>query len=336
MVVNNCEIDRRRFVKSVGITSSVGLAGCIGGADSDGEYPSEPIELIVPFGEGGGTDTFARQIMPLVSEELGVDVAIKNVPGAGSLRGVGEAYNSEPDGYTMMAFNPPSTPISAMVQDASFDLTDVEPVSIYGTTQFGIWANPELEITDFADLLERYKSGELAKIGGQSKGGVQHVLASVMKNSSEYDFNWETYVGYGGSAPALRAVVQGEVPIAMGADLAGDNIQNDGNIELVAMLNSQGSGVYPDAPTVTEEGYPNIDYVSRLIRGYWLPPETPDEKRDILDNAIESAVKSDKIQSWAEESGNVVKYGPPKEAGSALEDAFKEIPERVDLESIGN
>jgi len=63
-----------------------------------------------------------------MADELGTNIAIENVPGAASLRGTGQLYNADPDGYTIGGFNPPSTPVSAMVNPPEFDMTELEGI----------------------------------------------------------------------------------------------------------------------------------------------------------------------------------------------------------------
>ncbi|MFC7009817.1 hypothetical protein [Halalkalicoccus salilacus] len=101
------------------------LAGCLG-RDGGDEYPSQSIRLVVPFSEGGSTDTFARQLQSHLSDELGVEIQIENIPGSASLRGAQEAYNSDPDGYTYLMMNPPSTPLSTVINDTDWDITEMK------------------------------------------------------------------------------------------------------------------------------------------------------------------------------------------------------------------
>jgi len=77
-------VDRRRFLRTTAAGTTLGLAGCsgiLGGSDE--EFPSESVTIVVPFAEGGGTDGYARIIQDPLSDELGVDVTINNIPGSG-------------------------------------------------------------------------------------------------------------------------------------------------------------------------------------------------------------------------------------------------------------
>jgi tripartite-type tricarboxylate transporter receptor subunit TctC len=306
-----------------------------GGGSSESEYPESgsTVEYIVPFSEGGGTDTYARQIMGKVSEILDINVRINNVPGGASLRGTAQIANADPDGYTMGGFNPPSTPLSYLVFEPDFDLTEVEGVCTYATTPYTIIANADQDIGSMGDLIERYNSGDFEALGGcQAQGGLNHVAALVMQDT--FDFNWTNYVGYDGCAPAGQAVASGEIPATIGSDLAIEGVVSSGRADVVSILMSGGSTVFPDAPSLTDEGYENIDYIGGLNRAMWMPPGTDRERVDIMAAAVEEAMASDDLQQWSEESGNGLTFGGPDAANSLLQNSLEQIPQRVDIEAI--
>lgn len=327
---------RRSFLKYSGATSALaitGLAGCTGDSGSN-EYPSGDLEYIVPFSEGGGTDTYARQVIPEMGNELDTNIEIRNVPGAASLRGTGELHLSEPDGSTFGGFNPPSTPVSAMVNPPDFDMQELVGVGAYARTPFVIVANSSYGVENMADLVSRYQSGDLATFSGKSKGGVDHVLALAMQGNSDYDLAWENYVGYDGSGPAVQAVISDETPACISTDTAAEGAVSDGRVDTVTCLSSEGTSVFPDLQPVTEEDFPNIDYLGQLRRCMYVPPETSNDVVQTLTGALESTLQTDAIQDWAEETGNVIEYGDPQAAEDAVSSAFEQVPENVDLEQV--
>ncbi|WP_225741375.1 Bug family tripartite tricarboxylate transporter substrate binding protein [Halorussus halophilus] len=351
--------NRREFLKYAGTASAAttfGLTGYARGQETttesgeetteggqettftpvDQNYPEsgQTITYIVPFSEGGGTDTYARQIMPVAAEELGgVNVQISNVPGGASLRGTGRIVNAEGDGYTMGAFNPPSTPLSYLVFEPNYDLTNVEGICSYARTPYVIIANADANVENMDDLIGRYESGEFQAFGGcQARGGLNHVASLVMKN--QYGMQWQNYVGYDGCAPAAQAVASGEIPASIGSDLAVEGTVNSGRANVVAVLMSGGSGVFPDVAPVTEQGYENIDYIGGLNRCMWFPPGTDEGKVNRMANAVQAATQSEQVQQWSEESGNLVEFNGPEYANQLLQDTLEILPEQVDIEQI--
>lgn len=329
--------NRRKILQYAGATSAIGLsglAGCLGGDDGDGEYPSQDIRYIIPFGEGGGTDTYAREMVPLIDDRLDVNIAIENISGAASLRGTGEMMLSEPDGYTLAAFNPPSTPVSEMVNPQNFDLENVTGVCSYASTPFVIVANSEHEIEDYDDLLSRYDSGELETFSGKESGGVDHVMAILMQNLHGLD--WDRYVGYDGTGPAVQATISGEVPACIATDTGAEAGVESGDLDIVTGLVSDGTQVFPDVETVTDLGYENIDFISQLKRGIYAPPDAPKDDLQVVADAVEEVLQTDHMQEWSEDTGNIVEFGSGEDAEQAVRDAYEIIPENVDLEEVRN
>lgn len=331
MARNNSAKTRRGFLATAG-AGAAALAGCTSLQAGGGEYPSEDITYIVPFSQGGGTDTYARKVMSQVSDELGVGIAIENIPGAASLRGTAEILRAEPDGYTFGGFNPPSTPISYLVHQPDWDITKLMPVCTYARTPYGIYANPDRNIEGLEDLVNRYQSGDLEQFAGLGRGGIVNLAAIVMK--SEFGLEYEQYVAYDGAGPAIKAAVSDEVPVVAATDTAAQSAVESGDLEVVSILSSKGSSVFPDAPTPSGAGFSSIDYIGQLTRCMFLPPETPTDVRDTLADGIESALQTEEVQSWSEQTGNIVEYGPPESAEEALVNSVNTIPEKVDMSKI--
>lgn len=352
--------DRRRFLKYTGAASAIGMAGLAGCADDDAdadpadddtddtaddtddtadeeedEFPTNDIRYIIPFGEGGGTDTYARQMVPEMDERLDVNIAIENISGAASLRGTGEAFYSEPDGHTICAFNPPSTPVSEMVNPQDFELPDMEGVCTYARTPFVIVANSDYEIEGYDDLMDRYEDGDLEVFSGKERGGVDHVMALLMQEL--HGFNWDRYVGYDGTGPAVQATLSDEVPACIATDTGAEAGVEAGDLDLVVGLVSEesgGSNVFPDVDTVVDLGYDNIDFIANLTRGIYAPPDTPADRRQVIADVVEEAIQTDAVQDWSEDTGNVVEFGDGDFADQVLQDAYDIIPENVDLEEV--
>ncbi|OYR40265.1 ABC transporter substrate-binding protein [Halorubrum sp. Ea1] len=293
------------------------------------------MEYIVPFSEGGGTDTYARQIMPQVSEILGVSIQINNVPGSASLRGAGQMVRAEPDGYTFGGFNPPSTPVSYLLNPPDdWELTSLRGVCGYARTPYVMYSNPDQGFSELADAIEAFDNGDITNMGGQQRGGIVNVIAEIMKNNDEYGLSWENYVGYDGGGPLVQAVASGEVPVGVTTDASGLSAAEDDRVDVIAVLSSQGSNVFPDVASVTDQGYPNIDYVGQLTRCMWMPGDTPDERVQTMSSAVEEALQTEPVQSWSEETGNIIEYNPPEFADEVLQQSFEQIPENVDLEAL--
>lgn len=321
---------RRNALKLIGggaAAGTVGLAGCLG---DGGEYPSESLTAVIPFDEGGGSDTIIRQMVGPLSDELGEDIQIDNIPGAGAMRGIGELLNSAPDGYTFGKFNPLTTGIESLINPPDFEYEDLKGLATIGGTALVVVTHADHEVEDMNDLMDRYEDGEFENIGGL---GAQY-LPHAMFFKEEFDIPWNNYIQYSGAGPINEAVASGEVPAAVNADLSAVPVIEDGSAEVTAILTTQGSSVFPDVSDIEEQGFGEMDAIGQITRSMWVPPETDEDNLEVLTEAVEVAVESDEVQEWADETGNRMEYGPPEEADEVLEGIFEDIPNVVDIEEL--
>lgn len=323
-------ITRRDALTTLGAGAAAGLTGLGGCLGAEGEYPADPLTVIIPFDEGGGSDTIVRQMADPLSEELGQDLRIENVPGAGAMRGIGQLIGSEPDGYTFGKFNPLTTSIQALINPPDFEFRDLKGLATIGSNALVVITDTDLEIEGIDDLIDRYADGDLENFGGL---GAQY-LPHAMFFKERYDMQWDNYIQYSGAGPINQAIASGEVPAAVNADLSSVSVVEDGNAEVAAVLTTSGSTVFPDVPDVTESGYDEMDFLGQITRSMWVPPETPEDRLETLTEAVEATVESDTVQDWADETGNRMAYGPPENADQVLDQIWEEIPEVVDVEEL--
>lgn len=328
--------DRRAFIQRTvaGGTGAASLvfAGCIGGSGGgDGDFPSEQFRGVIPWGQGGGTDIFTREIWQEIADSNDVSVGFENVTGAAGVRGITELYGSAPDGYTISPMNSPSV-VPLLTQDPGFTIDEFRHIGAYTQTVWVLVTDPELGLNDFEEVVQAYEDGEIESISGQSPGEPNHVLAESLK--SELNVPWENYVAYNGSGPVIQAVASGEVSAGIVTETAAADAEDQ--IDVLTALSSEGSPVFPDLPVYTDYGYEaEIDFMGQFLRSFMAPPDTPDERVDILNEALQTALESDELQSWADETGNHLEYlGGEEEVLAVLEENQERIPEIIDLDDL--
>lgn len=328
MVINT---NRRTVLKYAGALSATGLAGCLGG--SDGDYPDGTITLIVPYGEGGGTDIYARHFGDLLSNILDVPFQIDNVPGGGGVIGVTEAYNSQPDGYTYLFGVGPGVGMFQYLADpdsVSAEYEEFEPVGVMGAGTHVVAAGPDFE-GDYADIVDQYADGELSTIGGQQPGSNVSVSAVLMQD--DHGATWEEYVGYDGSAPVGQAVASGEVPVGLSSESALEPFDEEGNLTVVADLSGEG-GIATDIPSVVDYGYDDQDFISIVYRLLLGPPGTDEDQREVVEDALAEAVESEETEQWVENTGNDAEFGDQDRVREVWHGRLEEIPEQVDMDAV--
>ena len=326
---------RRSYLKGAGAVSTasvVGLAGCLGDDDA-GDYPSDTVRWIVPFGEGGGTDTYARQIQPAWNEALDAEFDIDNQPGAGGLEGTGILSGADGDGYTIGNVNLPSVATAWLVDDPGYDITDLVGIGSIGEYPFTLIVNPEYDhIEDMDDLVAAYDAGEFSQFAMQGIGHSTHVIAFLLRD--EFGMEWEDVVPYDGGGPTSEAVISDEVSVGIATATSALSPVEGGDLNVVANLSSEPTDVFPDLEPVTDLGYPEIDFVALTTLALYAAPGTDEEQIDILTEGLEEATQDDDVQSWSEETGNDVSYGDPASADAALEETLENIEEAVDLDQL--
>ncbi|WP_122090719.1 Bug family tripartite tricarboxylate transporter substrate binding protein [Halalkalicoccus subterraneus] len=346
---------RRRFLQLAGAGSVAALAGCLagndnggggdgngggGGNESGGEsdwQPENAIRYIVPYDQGGGTDVYARGIQEGLADATGQNIQIDNIPGAGGLNGYGQLMRANPDGHTILGSATPLEVAPQLLEDPGFDQRDAEGVCVFGQSVWTLVVNSEYEgeVETFDDVMEKYNSGEWEGIGVQEPGSSQDVIVLLAKYQyeEEWGWDWTERVQYTGTGPVSQAVASGEVPAGIGTDAGTQSVVDNGSIYPVVTFVSDGSDVYPDVESVTDAGYPEIDFVGGLSRGVFAPPETEGNITQGLSDMFAEAVEHESTQSWTEDTGNPVFHEGPDAANQLLDDAFAAYEENnvIDL-----
>jgi len=327
-------VSRRTALRAgIGAAVASSLSGCLSSVTGDDEsFPSQSIRMIVPYDEGGGSDTYARTLSPIVGDILGVNIEVENIPGGAALRGLGELARAEPDGYTLGVYSPPPNAIAALVQEPDFDPVEYTPIGVMGTSGMVSISNPDLP-SDFKELAQLYRDGELEDMGGISRGSTAHATALFFANDEEYNIP-NNYVGYSGGSPTVQAVASGEVPVGISTTTSALSAVESGDVNLAAVHPSGGSDVYPDAKSLVDYGFPQMDFLAQFFRGIAGPGGIPDDRAETLINSFEEAITGDEFQSWGEETGNSTRYLGPEKLEEATERALNELPQKIEVDKL--
>lgn len=329
-------MQRRTFLRGTGAVSAgslVGLAGCAGDSEGgDDDFPSESLTWMIPWSEGGGTDTYARQLAPHMEEPLGQSIEIDNRPGAGSLVGSEWLHEQEPDGYTFGTVNTPGWEFTWRVEEVdAWEPADFEPISYSGVFGYTIIVNDNHDINDFAELQDAYDSGEIDNFAYQGVGSDSHMISLLLRD--EYDLNWGNIVPYDGGGPVNEAVISDEVPAGIATNTSAGDAVESGNVSAVVNLMDIDLPTFPEIDQITNYG-DSLAYITEFRQTQVAPPETPEDVRQEISEAVEVAATSDEAQQWAEDTGNVLEYGDMDEAADALDGAVEELEENIDFEEF--
>jgi tripartite-type tricarboxylate transporter receptor subunit TctC len=322
-------LTRREFAL-LGLTLTAGLAPFAAAAD---DFPSRPVQLIVPYAPGGSGDLIARLLGDKLSALWGQQVVVENKPGAGGLIGTEAAAHALPDGYTLyLATDGPLTVAATLHGHIPYDWKrDFAPVSMVTVGYQVLIVDPKLPVATLADFiaLAISKPGVLnfASIG---VGTAPHLAAELFLSVAHLKL---THVPYNGSsAQAIRALIAGDVAMFMvGTSTAVPFIKN-GNVRALAVT-STGRRVdgLPDVPTFAEAGLPQVDY--SLWFGIAVPSATPPAIVKKLNADINKVVADPDYQKALKDRGFEAKGDTPEELAAFMEKDY--IKNRDLIQTLG-
>ena len=296
----------------------------IGGAASlaapwvhaQGSWPTKPVNIVVPFPPGGGTDAFARPLFASMTRNLGKQFIIDNKGGAGGTLGAGISAKATPDGhnYFMGAVHHAIAP--SMYPRLDYNLeTDFIPVGLISSVPQVIVVNPQrVQATTLAQLLELLRKNP-GKLNYASAGnGTSHHLAGELFKMQTKTFI--THIPYRGAGPALQDLIAGQVDLMFdGLGSSATHIKS-GRLRPIAVAADKRAPGFPDVPTTGESGLPT--YQVATWYGLWAPKGSPREATTAMQNEMRKALTADDLRGlwtgmgaetpnlWAESFGRFV------------------------------
>ncbi len=280
-------------------------------AQAEAAWPSKPLTLIIPFPPGGGADTIGRYYADQLSSALGQPVVVDNKPGAGTAIAAEAAAKAAPDGYTLsLATAGQLTILPNLADNLRFDPeTSFTPISVVASIPNVIAVNSNLGVTDLQGLIAAAK----AKPGAISysscgNGTLCHLSGELFKSLAGIDL---LHVPYKGSAPAITALLGGEVDVAVDTlTILAPQIQA-GKVRGLALTSAQRSPLLPDVPTAAEAGLPGLETSGWF--GIVLPAKTPPAIVERLNQEIGTIAKSAQTAERFGQNGITVEYTTPEE-----------------------
>ncbi|MFS4436613.1 Bug family tripartite tricarboxylate transporter substrate binding protein [Paracoccaceae bacterium GXU_MW_L88] len=263
------------------------------------EYPEKPIEVIVGFSAGGGTDVMARTVAPFIEKYLGdgASVVVKNTPGASGQIGVTEVAGSDPDGYTIGTYNLPGMMARTLDREADYDAESFAYLANVVNDPNVIVTSKRSGLDTIDKLLEAAKAEPGAiTVGMSSLGGDDHFALNKLQNLTETEF---TIVPFRGSAPARTALLGGHV--AMGILNISEVASFQDEINVLGVAQEERSDFAPDVPTLQEQG---VDLINGSMRGFVAPAGLPEDVEAKLLEAFQQLEQDEEFQAAMKETAN--------------------------------
>ncbi len=273
-------------------------AAMIGPARAD-SYPSRPVKIIVPFGAGGPTDVFVRELGGELQKSLHQAFVIENRPGAGTTIGTDYVAKSAPDGYTLLMASGTQTVNETLYKDKPYQLLrDLAPIAPMEENGLVLVVTPSVPAKNLAELLAlaRAKPGTL-NFGSSGPGSNYHMAAELLKNLTGIDI---VHVPYKGSTGMRVDILSGQIQMlfdsipTMAAYIKADKVRALGTTGLTR------SPILPDVPTIAET-VPGFEYTQWV--GFMAPKGTPQPILDLLNKTISGILSRPAIKDSWEKQG---------------------------------
>ena len=215
-------------------------------------WPVKPIRLVVPYALGGTTDVMARILQPKLTAQLGQPLVVDNRAGGNGVIGAEIVARSAPDGYTLMLTTAATNTLNQYtVKSLPFDpIKDFTPIAATGRSRGYVVVNPSLPVNSFAELIDygRRNPGRLA-FATPNISSSFHLSGALISEATGVTF---THVPYKSGGDVMRAVVSGEVPMAIISNGSATTSLAAGKVKLVAVLDADRDPKWPSVPSVSE------------------------------------------------------------------------------------
>jgi tripartite-type tricarboxylate transporter receptor subunit TctC len=245
--------------KGLGVLAAAICVFCFWTGEAGAQnWPERPINLLVGYGAGGGTDIIARIVAEPLGKKLGQPVIVENRPGAGGTIAARQAANAAPDGYTLYMMNNGHAVSAVVYKSLTYDpVGDFLPVSLVAKMPLVLVAGRKFEAGTLRELaaLSRAKPGEL-NYASVTVGSSQHFAGALLKEVAGLDM---THVPFQKTPDAVTSVISGDVDVLMEVVSPVLGQIRSGDLKAIAVSSAQRYPALPDVPTVAEQGYPDFD-----------------------------------------------------------------------------
>ncbi|WP_027998245.1 tripartite tricarboxylate transporter substrate binding protein BugD [Sinorhizobium arboris] len=255
-------------------------------------YPERTITMVVPFSAGGPTDTVARLVAESMSKDLGQQIIVENVGGAGGTLGAGRVAQADPDGYTLLLHHIGMATSATLYRKLAYDtLNAFEYVGLVTEVPMTIVARKDFEPADLKGLIEHVKANkDTVTVANAGIGAASHLCGMMFMSAIETPL---TTVPYKGTGPAMTDLLGGQVDIMCDQTTNTTKQIQGGTIKAYAVTSPERLKIFPDLPTAEEAGLSGFQV--GIWHGIYAPKGTPAEITDRLSQSLQKALKDENV-----------------------------------------
>ncbi len=298
-----CHIKRCNFITAV---MSVAI---LAGQPVYAQVNGKPITLVVPYAGGGTNDSFARLLAEGMSKELGRHVIVENKGGANGIIGSSYVARSRADGSTYLLSGTGPISLNIMLRpDLPYSFDSFDSVAMLFDGPLTITVPTSLGVNSLDELIDHGKKENKSLLAGtMGPGSVTDLYNRIVAKTFEIPI---TAVAYKNNTASLIDLMAGRGDLSYATPIALIEYQKAGNLNILALTTDERDPSFPDIPTVTELGYP------QLKTSYWTalhaPKGTPAKDIEAVSVAAIKTVQSEAFRNLLRDNGQTEKAGGPE------------------------
>lgn len=336
--------NRRQFIKTAGAISGIGaVPGCLSASDGksgDSDFPQHDIGLTIPFGPGGGYDTYSRLTAPYVEEYFDNEINVnpKNVEGSGGRIATEEVANADSDGYTNMIINLTNFALTQITQDVEYDLREFSIFAqvVKESRAIAVGSNTDMETWD--DFVRSAQNEEL-KFASTGPGSDYVTIPGVVGEVGDlYPAQnvIENQVVYGGRSEALQGILAGDAHVLAGSYSSILPFVQSDDLRMIMVVSGDEEPPEdtPEAETLGSVGVDDASKISDMVstrRIFGGTPGISEERTQELREAYSWAIQNDELQAEAEEKDRRIVHADHERSKEAIDTFINEWSNREDL-----
>jgi len=317
---------RRRMLQGLGAAAMLPVAFSVRAND----FPTKPVELVVPASAGGGTDALARAFSEAVKKHFPQPMVVNDKPGASGVVGMSDVLNGKPDGYKV------SVVIAELVilphlGLSKFTYADFQPVARLNADPSAVTVRTEAPWNTIEEFLAaaKAKPGEM-KVGNSGNGSIWHLAAAGLEDKTGVKFN---HVPYQGAAPGVVALLGGHIDaVAVSPGEVAAHVQG-GKLKMLAVMSDQRLKAFDKVPTLKER---NIDLSIGTWRGLAVHKATPPDVVTTLRTAARKAAEEPMLREQLEKLNLGFAYLDAEAFGQAMQrdhEYFKQLVQKLGIKA---
>lgn len=310
-------INRRQFS-----LMALAASGASTGAFAQASYPSRPIELIVPFAPGGGTDLSARMIVPFIEKYLKGTIVVINRAGAGGQVGAAAIAKAKPDGYTIGFMNVPNTMMKPHEREAGYTVDSFAPIANMVFDPAVLATRPDSKYKTLSDVVADAKArpGKIT-VGSAGIGSNTHLDLLRFEALAGCKFH---HIPYDGGGAPRTALLGGHLELI--ASALGDchRFSEDKTIRILGILTKERFPMSPNVPTYAEQGFALEGGAGRGLVG---PKGMAPAQIAMIEKAVEQALKDPELIKKATDIALPLVFMNSGDYGDYLQRSDRELAE---------